>query len=98
MLRGPSSPDGVLLTAPSFDSNAPADKVVCLKMKDAAVLDRRAKLLGKVADYILSKGLAGLSLRPLAATINTSPRMLLYFFGSKERLIAEALAHIRTRE
>jgi AcrR family transcriptional regulator len=67
-------------------------------MKDAAVLDRRAKLLSEVADYILSNGLADLSLRPLAATINTSPRMLLYFFGSKERLIAEALAHIRTRE
>jgi len=62
------------------------------------VPDRRAKLLDEVADYILSNGLAGLSLRPLAATIDTSPRMLLYFFGSKERLIAQALAHIRTRE
>ena len=81
MLQGPSSPDGFLLTAPSFDSNAPADKVGCLKMKDAAVLDRRAKLLSEVADYILSNGLADLSLRPLAATINTSPRMLLYFLA-----------------
>jgi AcrR family transcriptional regulator len=34
----------------------------------------------------------------LAAAVNTSPRMLLYFFGTKERLIAEALAHVRTRE
>jgi AcrR family transcriptional regulator len=67
-------------------------------MKEAPVPDRRAKLLDEVADYILSNGLAGLSLRPLAATIDTSPRMLLYFFGSKERLIAQALAHIRTRE
>ncbi len=62
------------------------------------MLDRRAKLLDEVADDILSNGLAGLSLRPLAATIDTSLRMLLYFFGSKERLIAQALAHIRTRE
>lgn len=46
----------------------------------------------------MSNGLAGLSLRPLAATIDTSPRMLLYFFGSKERLIAQALARVRTRE
>src|SRR5258708_32000019 len=67
-------------------------------MKEAPVLDRRAKLLDEVADYILSNGLADLSLRPLAKAINTSPRMLLYFFGRKERLIAEALAHIRTRE
>ena len=60
--------------------------------------DRRAKLLDEVADYILNNGLADLSLRPLATAIDTSPRMLLYFFGSKERLIAEALAHIRVRE
>jgi AcrR family transcriptional regulator len=67
-------------------------------MKEGPVPDRRAKLLDEVADYILSNGLAGLSLRPLAAAIDTSPRMLLYFFGSKERLIAQALARIRTRE
>jgi AcrR family transcriptional regulator len=67
-------------------------------MKEAQVLDRRAKLLDEVADYILNNGLADLSLRPLATAIDTSPRMLLYFFGSKERLIAEALAHIRVRE
>jgi AcrR family transcriptional regulator len=67
-------------------------------MKEAPVSDRRAKLLDEVADYILSNGLADLSLRPLATAIGTSPRMLLYFFGSKERLIAQALAHIRTRE
>jgi AcrR family transcriptional regulator len=67
-------------------------------MKEAPVLDRRAKLLDKVAGYILTNGLADLSLRPLATAIDTSPRMLLYFFGSKERLIAETLAHIRARE
>jgi AcrR family transcriptional regulator len=66
--------------------------------KEAAVPDRRAELLDEVANYILSNGLADLSLRPLAAAINTSPRMLLYFFGTKEKLIADALAHIRTRE
>lgn len=59
---------------------------------------RRAELLDRVAEYILNNGLAELSLRPLAAATDTSPRMLLYFFGSKERLITEALAHIRVRE
>src|ERR1700751_4252543 len=67
-------------------------------MKEAPVEDRRAKLLDEVADYILNNGLADLSLRPLATAIDTSPRMLLYFFGSKDRLIAESLAHIRVRE
>jgi AcrR family transcriptional regulator len=66
-------------------------------MKKAAVPDRRAELLERVADYILNNGLAELSLRPLAAATDTSPRMLLYFFDTKERLVAEALAHIRAR-
>ena len=67
-------------------------------MKNSAVVDRRATLLDVVADYILRHGLAELSLRPLGTAIRTSPRMLLYFFGSKERLITEALLHIRKRE
>jgi AcrR family transcriptional regulator len=50
-------------------------------MKEGTVLDRRAELLYEVADYILINGLADLSLRPLASAMNTSPRMLLYFFG-----------------
>jgi AcrR family transcriptional regulator len=49
-------------------------------MKEGPVTNHRAKLLDEVADYILSNGLADLSLRPLAAAIDTSPRMLLYFF------------------
>jgi AcrR family transcriptional regulator len=67
-------------------------------MTRAALPERRAKLLDEVVDYILSNGLAGLSLRPLAAGVNTSARMLLYFFGSKEQLISEALAQIRLRQ
>ena len=67
-------------------------------MTKPAAPERRAKLLNEVVDYILSNGLAGLSLRPLAAGVNTSPRMLLYFFGSKEQLISEALAQIRLRQ
>jgi AcrR family transcriptional regulator len=46
----------------------------------------------------LKRGLTGLTLRPLAAALKTSPRMLLYFFGSKEQLITEALAQSRTQQ
>ena len=59
---------------------------------------RRAAVLAKAADYVLEQGLAGLSLRPLAKALGTSPRMLLYDFDSKERLIHEVLAEIRRRE
>jgi AcrR family transcriptional regulator len=58
---------------------------------------RRARTLEKAADYVLEHGLEGLSLRPLAAALGTSPRMLLYDFESKERLVDELLAEIRRR-
>lgn len=60
--------------------------------------NRRAAVLEQAADYVLERGLAGLSLRPLAKALGTSPRMLLYDFESKERLISEVLAAIRRRE
>jgi AcrR family transcriptional regulator len=60
--------------------------------------ERRARTLARATDYVLEHGLAGLSLRPLASALRTSPRMLLYDFGSKERLIAEVLAEARRRE
>jgi len=52
---------------------------------------RRQELLAAVAAYLELHGLAGLSLRPLAAAVGVSPRTLLYHFESKERLLAEAL-------
>jgi AcrR family transcriptional regulator len=60
--------------------------------------ERRGKTLAKAAEYVLERGLEGLSLRPLAAALNTSPRMLLYDFGSKEKLIDAILAEVRRRE
>jgi AcrR family transcriptional regulator len=59
---------------------------------------QRQALLAAVADYLLEHGLANLSLRPLALATGTSARMLVYHFGSKEGLIAEAMAEIRARQ
>jgi AcrR family transcriptional regulator len=67
-------------------------------MKRARAPETRSKLLDGTVDYILKRGLTDLTLRPLAAALKTSPRMVLYFFGSKERLITEALAQCRTRQ
>jgi AcrR family transcriptional regulator len=60
--------------------------------------DRRARTLTKAADYVLTHGLSGLSLRPLAAALGTSTRMLLYDFGSKEQLVTSVLAEVRRRQ
>lgn len=59
---------------------------------------RKSETLARATDYVLEHGLAGLSLRPLAKALGTSPRMLLYDFESKEQLIAEILAEARRRE
>ncbi|MGW2253316.1 TetR/AcrR family transcriptional regulator [Kitasatospora sp. NPDC001660] len=59
--------------------------------------NRRERTLALATDYVLTEGLAGLSLRPLADALGTSPRMLLYDFGSKQELVAAVLAEARRR-
>lgn len=54
-------------------------------------MTRREALAEGACDYVLDRGLIGLSLRPLAAALGTSDRMLLYHFGTREALIAEVL-------
>jgi AcrR family transcriptional regulator len=53
---------------------------------------KRRELTDRVRAYLVRNGLAGLSLRPLARALGTSDRMLLYYFGTKEGMVAEALA------
>jgi AcrR family transcriptional regulator len=52
---------------------------------------RRAALTEAATDYVLEHGLIGLSLRPLAAAVGTSDRMLLYHFTDKDDLVASVL-------
>ncbi len=52
---------------------------------------RRAALAEAATDYALEHGLIGLSLRPLAAAVGTSDRMLLYHFAGKDDLVASVL-------
>jgi AcrR family transcriptional regulator len=59
---------------------------------------RRAELLDRAVDYVSRNGLADLSLRPLAKAIGSSPRVLLYYFGSKEALVVEIVQRGRARQ
>lgn len=54
----------------------------------------RADLLPALAAHVLDHGLGGVSLRPLARAAGTSDRMLLYHFGSKERLLSDLLGYL----
>lgn len=53
---------------------------------------RREDLLAATVRYVAEHNVSDLSLRPLAAEIGTSPRVLLYLFGSKEQLVRDVLA------
>jgi len=51
----------------------------------------RDRLLELLTDHILEHGVAQLTLRGLGTAVGSNNRMLLYYFGSKERLTIEAL-------
>jgi AcrR family transcriptional regulator len=59
---------------------------------------RRDELLEKAYRYVLEHGLAGMSLRPLAAAVHSSPRVLLFLFESKDALVRALLARARADE
>ncbi|MFF7403453.1 TetR/AcrR family transcriptional regulator [Streptomyces murinus] len=65
---------------------------------EATPSPRRQELLEAAYAHALRSGLADLSLRPLAAEINSSPRVLLYLFGSKDGLVRALLARARADE
>ena len=60
-------------------------------------MNRRDELLDQVTDHVLEHGLIGLTLRPLAAAIGTSDRMLIYHFGSRDALVSAVVAHSTLR-
>lgn len=61
--------------------------------------DKRPEdLLDAIVIYLTKHGLADLSLRPLAKAVGSSPRVLLYYFGSKEKMVVKVLAEVRKRQ
>jgi len=65
---------------------------------DSTPSARQLELLEASYRYVLRHGLADLSLRPLAAAVGSSPRVLLFLFGSKDGLIREVLGRAREDE
>jgi AcrR family transcriptional regulator len=64
----------------------------------ATASPRRVELLELAYRYALEHGVADLSLRPLAAAVGSSPRVLLFLFGSKAGLVQALLARAREDE
>jgi len=59
---------------------------------------RRDELLERAYRYVLQHGLADMSLRPLAEAVGSSPRVLLFLFGSKDALVRALLMRARQEE
>jgi AcrR family transcriptional regulator len=59
---------------------------------------RLGELREAILRYFVEHGLNNLSLRPLAKAVGSSPRGLLYHFGSKENMVIEVLAELRRRQ
>jgi AcrR family transcriptional regulator len=60
-------------------------------------MNRREDLLAQVTDHVLERGLIGLTLRPLAAAVGTSDRMLIYHFESRDGLVSAVVAEATER-
>lgn len=60
--------------------------------------ERPKELRRAILQYLIKHGLSDLSLRPLAKAVGCSPRVLLYYFGSKEKMVSEVLAEARQRQ
>jgi AcrR family transcriptional regulator len=58
---------------------------------------RKRELTEAALDYLLGHGLTDVSLRPVAAAVGTSARLLIYHFGSKEGLLAAAFDALHGR-
>ena len=59
---------------------------------------RRTELLEAIYAYAAGRGLGELSLRPMRLAVGSSPRVLLYLFGSKDDLVRALLVRARTDE
>ncbi len=60
-------------------------------------VSRQEQLLTAATNYVLTHGLIGLSLRPLAAAIGTSDRMLIYHFETRDALVTAIIGQVNDR-
>ena len=66
--------------------------------EDSTPSARQSELLELAYEYVCRHGLAEMSLRPLAAALGSSTRVLMFLFGTKDGLIRALLARARADE
>jgi AcrR family transcriptional regulator len=58
---------------------------------------RKIELLDAALKYLIEHGVANASLRPMAAELGTSPRILMFHFKSKEGLLQDVFEELHSR-
>jgi AcrR family transcriptional regulator len=58
---------------------------------------RKTELLDAALGYLVEHGVANASLRPMAAALGTSPRILMFHFKSKEGLLQDVFEELNSR-
>ena len=56
--------------------------------------EQREAFLAGAVEHVLASGVGTFSLRPLAAALGTSDRMLLYYFGTRDALLTAVLERV----
>jgi AcrR family transcriptional regulator len=63
-------------------------------MTEHRVTERKAQITDRLVEYLLAHGPQELSLRPMAAAVGSSARLLIFHFGSKEELLLHVLHEV----
>src|SRR5262249_35723110 len=71
--------------------------VTIVTCNDRNMRKRKVQLRRGALDYLLEHGVANASLRPMAAALGTSARILMFHFKSKEGLLQEVLEELQAR-
>ena len=67
-------------------------------MTEAPSSEPKQRLLADAVEFLAANGIGDISLRRLAAALGTSHRMLIYHFGSKDRLLVEVARAVEQRQ
>jgi AcrR family transcriptional regulator len=83
-----------IVASPRSDPNSCNDVTASGRPRDE---QQRQRLGKQAADLLVARQSCEITLRDLADSLGTSSRMLVHHFGSRDALIAAALAHARER-
>jgi AcrR family transcriptional regulator len=72
-------------------------KTVNLRIRESKSQTKREWLITQIANAFLASGVAQIPLRDLAKLLDTSDRMLLYYFDDKADLVQAAISEVSSR-